>query len=205
MSVLYKLLKTYGALRNKATHRIITVENDTVGIKNISRHIQQATSLTSADVVGAITALKEEIAEELKMGNGVHLPGIGYFSLAIKGEVYEDPRTHRFRLRNPKVRTVKFRPDTEFLESLQGIEFENATYRRRASVVPTAEDIDAALAELFAESPVITVSALRHALHLSQAYAYILAERLAEEGKLKSVGTWYRKLYARGKGGNTAP
>ena len=139
------------------------------------------------------------MAAELKMGNNVHLPGLGYFSLAVKGDIYEDPHTHHRRLNNPKVRTVKFRPDTEFLESLDDTQFENMTYRFGTSSVPTTEVVDSAIDELFAENPIITVADLRQKLGLSQSYAYQLSARLEAEGKLRSVGTRYRKLYTKGK------
>ena len=199
MAVYYKLLKTYGSLPKNAEYKIVTVENETVGIKRISRHIQQATSLTTSDIIGAIAALKEEIAEELKMGNNVHLPGIGYFSLAVKGNLYKDPRNQRYRLRNAAVRTVKFRPDNEMLKNLHNIEFENVTYTHGTHTIPTPEAVDKALDELFADNIVITVSDLRQHLRLSRSYAYILANRLTEEGKLREVGRRYRKLYERGK------
>ncbi|GAB6977058.1 HU family DNA-binding protein [Prevotella falsenii] len=199
MAVFYKLIKTHGALPKNTEYRVVAVENETVGVKHLAQRIQEATSLTPSDVVAAVSALKNEMAAELKMGNNVHLPGLGYFSLAVKGDIYEDPHTHHRRLRNPKVRTVKFRPDTEFLESLDDTQFENMTYRLGTSSVPTTEAVDAALDELFTEKPIITVADLRQSLSLSQSYAYQLTARLEANGKLSSVGTRYRKLYTRGK------
>lgn len=200
MSVFYKLLKTNGKLPKNTMFKVIAVKNETVGLKRISWRIQQATSLTPADVVGTITALKEETADQLKMGNHVHLPGFGYFSLAVKGELYQDPRTKRYRLRNAAVRAVKFQPDREFLEALRGIEFENMTYHMGSYNVPTVEEVDAALKALFAEKSVITVSDLCNRLHLSRSYAYNLANKLEKSGKLKDVGSRYRKLYVKGDG-----
>lgn len=199
MAVFYKLIKTHGALPKNAEYRVVAVENETVGVKHLAQSIQEATSLTPSDVVAAVSALKDEMAAELKMGNNVHLPGLGYFSLAVKGDIYEDPHTHHRRLNNPKVRTVKFRPDTEFLESLDDTQFENMTYRFGTSSVPTTEVVDSAIDELFTENPIITVADLRQKLGLSQSYAYQLSARLEAEGKLRSVGTRYRKLYTRGK------
>lgn len=197
MSVLYKLVKTYGAVPNNAKYRVVPVEYETVGLKHISRHIQRATSLTPADIVGALTALKEEVAEELKMGNNVHLPGIGYFSLALEGELYEDPRSHHYRLRNAGVRRVKFRPDAEFMEALRGIEFENVTYTYGTPTVPTDEVLYAGVERLCADKPVFTVGDLRSHLHLSRSYAYRLASRLEAEGLIRNVGTARRKLFCK--------
>lgn len=200
MAVSYKLIKNHSPLPNNPAYKVVVVENETVGLKRIGRHIQQATSLTSTDIVGALTALKTEIAEELKTGNNVHLPGIGYFSLAIRGDLYEDPRSRRYRLRNAEVRKVKFRPDTELLEALRGIEFENVTYTHGTPTVPTDEALDAALQHLLDTLPVVTVADLRQHLNLSRSHAYRLAARLEAEGKLRDISTTTRKLYVKGEG-----
>lgn len=199
MSVNYKLIKNRSKSAEKAEYRAVTVENQMVGLERIGQNIQEATTLTRADVIGTIAALKDEIADQLMSGNGVHLPGIGYFSLAVKGNVYEDPRTHRHRLRNAEVRTVKFRPDIEMLDTLQHTKFENVTYRHGISSVPTAELTDKALDDLFSAKPFITVADLRDYLNLSSANAYRIAARLEAEGKLRDVGSRYRKAYVRGE------
>ena len=59
-------------------------------MKRMGERIETATAMTVADLVGALIALKHELAEQLKLGNRVHLPGLGYFSLAVRGELYED-------------------------------------------------------------------------------------------------------------------
>ncbi len=94
MAVFYKLIKTHGALPKNAEYRVVAVENETVGVKHLAQRIQEATSLTPSDVVAAVSALKDEMAAELKMGNNVHLPGLGYFSLAVKGDKSTKTRTH---------------------------------------------------------------------------------------------------------------
>ena len=122
MAIDYKLMRATGGLPKNAELKVITVERQTAGLRRMSKSIEQATSLTTGDILATIIALKSEIIAELKMGNRVHLPGIGYFSLALKGDIYRDSRTNRPRLRNAKIRKIKFRPDAEFLRDLGGIE-----------------------------------------------------------------------------------
>ena len=178
--------------------RVMPVLYSTVGIQLMGRHIEKATSLTMADLIGAFEAVKVEMADQLMMGNRVHLPGLGYFSLSVKGELYEDPNTHKFRLRNPYVRTVNFRPEKELLRALSGTRFENVTHRYEPHRTPTPQDVDAALARLFAEADYIFVGDLQAELHLSRPVAYRLARRLEAEGKLENVGSRYRKMFVRG-------
>ncbi len=195
MSIKYRLQKNYGKLKEKAEFRTIIMERQTIGLERIGRDIQGATALTRADVFATVMALGDEIANQLLDGNAVHLPGIGYFSLAVKGEVYEDPRTHHHRLRNPKVRTIKFRPDREMAHKLLSAKFENETHHYGNASIPTAEDIDQALEELFAAKSVITIADLRRYLNLSASTAYRIAERLEAAGRIHNIGTRRLKLF----------
>ena len=195
MTVNYKLLRTSGKLEKRKALRIVPIKKDVTGIERICQHIQQATTLTTADILGTISALKTELAEELKSGYTVHLPGIGFFSLALKGDMYEDPKTHRHHLRNVAVRKIRFRPDKDFYEALGKMIFENKTYKDGTSTLPIKSAVNAALKELFEESPVITVNDLRRRLNLSTTYAYQLTAQLEREKKIINIGSRYRKIY----------
>lgn len=198
MSVFYKLLKTTGGLPKNAEMKVVPVENATARMEQMSKNIEKCTTLTTTDLAGVLDALKNEMTEQLLMGNGVHLRVIGYFSLAIKGEVCRDARTHRYRLRHAKVRTVRFRPEKELLNGLSTAHFENATYRSAPHAKPTPAEVDAALLQLFAASPALTVSQLREHLHLSSYAAYRLAATLEKTGKVRNVGSPRHKVFVKG-------
>ena len=68
MTVNYKLLRTSGKLAQRKALRIVPIKKDVTGIERICQHIQQTTTLTTADILGTISALKTELAEELKVG-----------------------------------------------------------------------------------------------------------------------------------------
>ena len=195
MTVNYKLLRTSGKLEKRKALRIVPIKKDVTGIERICQHIQQATTLTTADILGTISALKTELVEELKSGNTVHLPGIGFFSLALKGDMYEDPKTHRHHLRNAAVRKIRFRTDKDFYEALGEVDFANKTYKDGTPSLPMRQAVNAALKELFEEKPIITVNDLRRRLNLSTTYAYQLTAQLEREKKIINIGSRYRKIY----------
>lgn len=195
MTVNYKLLRTSGKLAQLKALRIVPIKKDVTGIERICQHIQQATTLTTADILGTISALKTELAEELKSGNTVHLPGIGFFSLALKGDIHEDPKTQRHQLRNVAVRKIRFRPDKDFYEALGEVDFANKTYKDGTPSLPMRQAVNAALKELFDESPIITVNDLRRRLNLSTTYAYQLVAQLEHEKKIINIGSRYRKMF----------
>ena len=195
MTVNYKLLRTSGKLEKRKALRIVPIKKDVTGIERICQHIQQATTLTTADILGTISAIKTELVEELKSGNTVHLPGIGFFSLALKGDMYEDQKTHRYHLRNVAVRKIRFRPDKDFYEALGEVDFANKTYKDGTPSLPMRQAVNAALKELFEEKPIITVNDLRRRLNLSTTYAYQLTAQLEREKKIINIGSRYRKMF----------
>ena len=142
--------------------------------------------------------MKTELTKELKSGNKVHLPGIGFFSLALKGDMYEDPKTHRYQLCNVAVRKIRFRTDKDFYEALGEVDFANKTYKDGTPSLPMRQAVNAALKELFAKSPIITVNDLRRRLNLSTTYAYQLTAQLEREKKIINIGSRYRKIYRKG-------
>lgn len=198
MTIAYKLLKTGGKLPKNKDLRVVVHENMTVGMDRMGKNIEKATTLTTADLTGSLDALKAEIAYQLMEGNRVHLPGLGYFSLAVKGEICEDAKTHRFRLRNPEVRSVNFRPEKDFMRTLRNAKFENATYRSRLHATPSPAEVDTALTRLFAAADYIFANDLQTALHLSKSMTYRLLRSLESEDKLRNVGSRYRKMYVKG-------
>lgn len=195
MAIVYKLMKTGGNLPKNAKLRIVPIQYQTAGLRRMSESIVQATSLTSGDIHATILSLKEEIARELKNGNSVHLPGIGYFSVALKGEIYEDPRSHKPRLRKAEVRTIKFRPDRELLQEMANIEVKNITDLHDLSSSPTAEAIDEAIEELLAHQELFTVRDFRSALNISQSTAYRILSKLEAEGKIVDIGSHHCKIF----------
>ena len=199
MAVPYKLVKSNGNVPNDAKMRVVVDLYPTVDMELMGRHIEKATALTVADLIGAFEAVKVELADQLMLGNRVHLPGLGYFSLSVKGELYEDPKTHRFRLRNPYVRTVNFKPEKALMRLLQETEFENRTYKQEPYGRPSTEDVAAALDRLFVESDNIFIGDLQSELGLSKSAAYRLARRLEAEGRLYNAGSTYRKMYRKGE------
>ena len=75
------------------------------------------------------------------------------------------------------------------------MDFENKTYKDGTPSLPMRPAVNAVLKELFDESPIMTVSDLRHRLNLSTTYAYRLAAQLEREKKIINIGSRYRKIY----------
>lgn len=195
MAIDYKLMRATGGLPKNAELKVITVERQTASLRRMSKSIEQATSLTTGDILATIIALKSEMIAELKMGNRVHIPGIGYFSLALKGDIYRDSRSNRPRLRNAAIRKIKFRPDAEFLRDLGGIEIRNITDEYGTAAVPNSDEINAAVENLLTNGHVFTSEQFRRSLDLSKSTSYRLLTKLESEGKIVNIGSRRCKLF----------
>lgn len=60
------------------------VTKDVVTTREIREAIRRKCTVSPADVAAVITALNDELYENLSNGYAVHLEGIGYFSLSLK-------------------------------------------------------------------------------------------------------------------------
>ena len=108
MTVSYKLIPTSGKLASKKPFKALCAPYATASLQEMGRNIERGTTFSMSDLAGAFEALSKELKAQLLAGNRVHLPGLGFFSLAIKGELRTHPRTHRPRLLRPQVRTIRF-------------------------------------------------------------------------------------------------
>ena len=69
------------------------------------------------DVIAVITALNDELYENLSNGYAVHLEGIGYFSLSLKCAPDINPKY--IKDDDVQVRSIKFTPDKDLIERFQ--------------------------------------------------------------------------------------
>ena len=60
------------------------ITKDVVTTREIREAIRRKCTVSPADVAAVITALDDELYENLSNGFAVHLEGIGYFSLSLK-------------------------------------------------------------------------------------------------------------------------
>lgn len=84
------------------------------------------------------------------------------------------------------------------MRTLRNAQFENATYRSRLHATPSPTEVDTALTRLFAAADYIFANDLQTALHLSKSMTYRLLRSLESEGKLRNVGSRYRKMFVKG-------
>lgn len=69
-----------------------TIKYQKVTMDTIAKEIEQATTLSEADVLAAIKALSTSIKQHLQQGETVDLGDLGRFSIAVTSTPVDDPK-----------------------------------------------------------------------------------------------------------------
>jgi predicted histone-like DNA-binding protein len=93
-----------------------------VETKEVAKLIQQATSLTEADIYGALMALSQVLCNQLKQGKSVKLDGIGTFSLSLTSK--PSSTAANVPHKSVKVSKICFKADRTLTEDVKGVETE---------------------------------------------------------------------------------
>ena len=88
------------------------ITKDVVTTREIREAIRRKCTVSPADVAAVITALNDELYENLSNGYAVHLEGIGYFSLSLKCAPDINPKY--IKDDDVQVRSIKFTPDKDW-------------------------------------------------------------------------------------------
>jgi nucleoid DNA-binding protein len=90
MTVRYKVGRAKFGGEEKAYPKI--VPGETVTDKQFREEVARRAARGMADVTAVLTAQREVLLEQLLDEQSVHVPGIGYFTLVIKGDLDEQER-----------------------------------------------------------------------------------------------------------------
>ena len=194
MAIEYDFYKTHGALADKNSYHVRTVDHDTVNTDMLIQHIQQGTTLTVPDLKGAVSALSQEIIKNLQEGRKVYLEGLGYFSLSIDGTVVRD-KNDQLRLKSPRVRTIKFQPEEQVMKQMSDLSFSCQGHKGQQSKPQDEASVNRVIAYLLKEKPIFTAREFFAAAQVTSATGYRILKKLVAEGKLTNVGTSRNKLY----------
>lgn len=127
MSIRYKVVKRKfkdknGVMQEK--YYACKKTNSSVPTRDIAKNIQEASSLTQADVIGTIYGLVAEIKRELSLGNSVKIDGLGTFNVSVTSTPMNTPND--LKKATIKACNITFRVDKELKEVLKEVHFEKS-------------------------------------------------------------------------------
>ncbi len=112
MTIRYKIRRSKLSGEEKAYPKVVTGETATA--EQFQDKVAKRAARGLADALAVLTAQREVFLEELLDEQSVHVPGIGYFTLAIKGELDENERlvTETVKMK------VNFRPERKLSDNV---------------------------------------------------------------------------------------
>ncbi len=112
MTIRYKIRRSKLGGEEKAYPKVVTGETATV--EQFQDKVAKRAARGLADALAVLTAQREVFLEELLDEQSVHVPGIGYFTLAIKGKLDEN---ERLVTKTVKMK-VNFRPERKLSDNV---------------------------------------------------------------------------------------
>lgn len=167
-----------------------------VGTDQLSREIHKCCTLTVSDVRAVLISLNEQLAAHLENGERVHIEGLGYFYVTLKAPEVRDPKATRAT--SVKVKTVRFCPDAELKELLEGAEIKRSDWRPHSRMW-TSGEMDRRLSDFFRTGQYLTRREFQQLFTLTKTTAIRHIRRLLAEGKLQNAGTRVQPVYVKGR------
>lgn len=166
---------------------------------DVEKDIQEATSLTTADVKAVMDAISKVALRELSIGNRFHLPGLGYLSLSVTNVPPSEKRDGRLTGHDIRLHGLNFRPEKQLMESLDRtvsfVRDDRSTRSARYSEQQLWTELEAYLKE----NRYITCTQMRHAFHLSEGTSRKWLTLFTADGRLKKGGPKNQALYFLGE------
>lgn len=97
--------------------------------EDMARDISEASSLSKADVIGALRAFSEILEAKLKMGYNVKLDRIGTFSLSVTSDACDTEK--ECKPNKVRFKKIAFKADNRLRKEMGDVKFFRTTAKRR--------------------------------------------------------------------------
>ncbi|SEF98367.1 MULTISPECIES: HU family DNA-binding protein [Parabacteroides] len=191
MSAQYKLVRnlTPDKENGKQPLHARFVPNGTMRLDDLVRNANGRSSLSSADIKGALQLLQDVIADALLFGYNIELEGIGTFGIALKCRPVMDKK--EIRAESVHFRDVTFRSSSKLRDRLKAMPVVRSEEKEREMYTP--EQCEAFTMEYLKTHPYISGKIYRSLCHCGKTKAAADLKRMMKEGKLRkeSVGSTF--------------
>ena len=184
-----------GVSAPKLHAKVIT--KDVVTTREIREAIRRKCTVSPADVAAVITALNDELYENLSNGYAVHLEGIGYFSLSLKCAPDINPKY--IKDDDVQVRSIKFTPDKDLIDRFQSVYLERKVDEAHHSAKLDEEEVKQKLAEYFKTHSFLQRRDFEQLTGFNSSKSTRVIRELVKEEVLKNAGTKYQPVYVVGE------
>ena len=174
------------------------IDSETVGEKQLAELMASYGSLTRGNAEAALSDMAEAMADLLREGKTIHIPGLGSFKLSIGTDAEIHPDSDR-RMQSIEVRGVNFHPDQEFMDAIGRPAF-HWKPTTGVAIAPSVSQLIPRLKVYFQTHDSLTRPAFEQLFGLKRTTAYIRLKQLEEMGVIQAVGNGKGTKYVSGKG-----
>lgn len=166
-----------------------------LSMNEMASRIEENCTLTKADVVGVLSALREMAAEELREKGRFHLPGMGWLSLTARLQENTKKPGHKVTGNDIMARGIHFQTERDFFDKVRkGIGFVKSKYSSE-SMAYEKDDLWKKVAAYAKIHGFIDSTAMQKEFALSKYAAYKWLAVFTNEGKLRKSGTNHNFIY----------
>ena len=177
--------------KKKSLHPRIVSFNTTTP-EELATLVQDRCSATTADVSLVLDALRSVLIQQIKMGNRVHLEGLGYFMMTLTAEPIESDK--EIRSESVHFKSISFRPEVKLKNAFKSIRLERAPKKAHSATL-TEEAIIEKLKTHFTLYQTISRREFQALCSLQQTTAATRLKTLVVKGILLKIGQLKFPLY----------
>ncbi|MBP3774036.1 MAG: HU family DNA-binding protein [Bacteroidaceae bacterium] len=194
MSINYDFYQTTGKLADENAMHVRPVSNQTIDTQALAERIQRSSTATVGDVKLVLDALSVAVKQELLNGNKVHIDGLGYFSVSMKGTVRQG-KAGKLKLKEASVRSILFKPEKQYVQQFAEAKFTPLPARGARPAAPDDTSLSQVLEILAREWGSFTTKEFCRATGWSPTTAYRRLKELEAAGMVANHGTRSTSLW----------
>lgn len=178
-----RLRETSGALKDKGAVYVEPLTYSTISERAFLAYVEKNFQVQESEVLGTISAVVKQMIVFLQIGHKVEVPGLGTFSLKMKGDVERD-EDGVLQMENARYSGIHFTPGRTFVRYLWDTKFSLMSHNVRQSYTLTEEAALDVVRELSGEFGWFIVKDFCGRAGVSYSYGRKVVKGLVESGKL---------------------
>ena len=192
--MLYEIIRNPGFKEDEKNFFVAPVCEGVFNTEDLIRSVAHGSTLSSADMKAALTAIVETMAEALATGKRVKLDGLGSFSLKLTTDADINDTDEKIG-KKISIKTVKFLPAKELLQKMGKVTFQRTQNPRSLQWDELPQDQEERLVAFLRQNTFLRRTDAEHIWHCKRTTASRLLNSFCEKGIIRNAGTPRMPIY----------
>lgn len=192
--MLYEIIRNPGFKDDEKNFFVAPVCEGVFNTEDLIRSVAHGSTLSSADMKAALTAIVETMAEALATGKRVKLDGLGSFSLKLTTDADINDTDEKIG-KKISIKTVKFLPAKELLQKMGKVTFQRTQNPRSLQWDELPQDQEERLVAFLRQNTFLRRTDAEHIWRCKRTTASRLLNSFCEKGIIRNAGTPRMPIY----------